>query len=216
MPNAVFLIALVVAGANKVDPSKVAELAADAKLSPEAFVNLAKTSEEYRPQAIAATAKMISAARESGADRKRIAALVAYRKALAERKQFAFPWINFQLAKGAVGSFPCGVIKVDQVLSRTSFNGTIVYDDDLPTLIPVHYDNISRTVMVKGVDTSTLVDSDGDKWSFCFTFESFQVEGNQTYTTALGGSRTVPVLKPFNPKPLAEYMELLKGKKRRP
>ncbi len=68
-------------------------------------------------------------------------------------------------------------------------------------LMRLPYDDKDQLVMVLGVSTEGLTDDDGKVLNGIF-----EVSDTVTYPTAIGGSKTVLVLEPFNTKAVEAFL----------
>jgi hypothetical protein len=126
-------------------------------------------------------------------------------KALRSRQRIVVPMLHFPPRAGQIGRLPGGGVYVEQILGpnealvRCSFH--------VPVIVTRNKQSVSEVVhqrplfKIRGVPTA--------EWGASSDVEllgTFEIAGSERYQTVDGQSATVQILKPFDMRPIDDYL----------
>jgi hypothetical protein len=184
-----------------VSPEEFSEMLTQTGMSYQEFRDFAKQCEGVRKSAIRSLTASIAEIQSTPVPSKdrdqklqAIKTLKAYRASIDNRTGVAYPPLD-GLHDGAIGSLPGNHFKVLQIVGKDSMR------------VELSFAAGTGEVLLRGVPTNGLSDE-----SHVTDIDCYRIDGSQSYTTVLGATRTVLVLKPFDTKPIARYLKLLHQK----
>jgi hypothetical protein len=126
-------------------------------------------------------------------------------KALRTRERILVPTLRFPPRAGQIGRLPGGGVYVEQVLGpnealvRCAFHMTVIVTRNKQSVSEVVHQR--PLFKIRGVPTA--------EWEASADVEllgTFEIAGSERYQTVDGQSATVQVLKPFDMRPIEDYL----------